>query len=341
MSKLFYYESKEQTKIQQALDYIDQAKEFIRTEEARLIESTVGINNKIMSIKSANQMGKIYSGISSYKTYDIGVDGQAHSKSGYFNKPNTVEQTCANALRHAEYWFKKSEEIHEENKTALENNIALKDYVYTFMTKIGIPNIYSTYDYISSSGRRVNKQQEHRHCAGYTKDIDAFLKTDDGFSYATTQLENVKKNIEAYRLAETKKEQEAQKLIDAENANKEETKLLATLVVKYGMDYQSTFKEVLDEILGRNKYLELGYWLERQRNDWSDGFWKAERGINNFDAENDFERGMIASLQITLSDAEDGRDFRDCQYNYSELYSMIEDGDLYKDYELVKEKIDY
>jgi hypothetical protein len=341
MSKLFYYESKDKgTKIQQALDYIDQAKEFIKSEEARLIQSTIGINNKIMPIKTANQMGKICS-VGQYKTYDLDINNELRSKSGYFNKPNNVEQTCSNALRHAEYLYKQSEAIHEENIIALENNIALKDYVYAFMEKIGIPKTITTYDYISSSGRRVNKQQEHRHCAGYTKDIDTFLKTDDGFSYATTQLENVKKNIEAYRLAETKKEQEAQKLIDAENANKEETKLLATLVVKYGLDYQSTFQEVLDEILGRNKYLELGYWLERQRNDWSDGFWKAKNGIDGFTVVTDLDKRIQESLYETLSECEDGRDFRDCQYNYSELYSMVEDEDLYKDYELVQGKIDY
>lgn len=341
MTKLHYFPSGGQTKIQVALDYIEQAKEFIREEEARLIENTIGINNKIIPVKPANQMGKIYSSISSYKTYDIGVDGNVRSKSGYFNQTNNVEQTCANALRHAEYWFKESEKIHAENKEALENNIALKNYIMTFMDKIGIPKTITTYNYINSSGRRTQKQQEHTSGAGYLGDIQMFLKTDDGFSYAKTQLENVKKNIEAYRVAETKKEQEAQRLIDQENTKKESDKLLATLVVKYGLDYQANFQEVLDEILGRNKYLELGYWLERQRNDWSDGFWKAERGINNFDAETDFERTMIASLQLTLSDAEDGREFRDCQYNYSEIYSMVKDADLYNDFVLVFNKVEH
>lgn len=340
MSKLFYYESKDQTKIQQALDYIEQAKEFIRTEEARLIQSTIGINNKIMPIKPSNQMGKIHS-VGQYKTYDLDVNNELMSKSGYFNQPNNVEKTCDNALRHAEHLFKQSEVIHEENTKALENNIALKDYVYAFMEKIGIPKRITTYDYISSSGRRTQKKQEHTKSAGYIGDIEMFLKTDDGFEYAKQSLERIKKDIETYRLSEDKKEKDAQKIIDADNAKKEETKLLATLVVKYGLDYQATFQEVLDAILGRNKYLELGYWLERQRNDWSDGFWKAKNGIDGFNAETDLDKRIQESLYETLSECEDGRDFRDCQYNYSELYSMVNDEELYKDYELVYNKIDF
>lgn len=87
-----------------------------------------------------------------------------------------------------------------------------------------------------------------------------------------------------------------------------------------------------------NKYLHLAHWLNRNREDWSDGYSYAEVGINNFKVENEQDREILDSL-LALIDENwdgDGRVFRDTKWNYDALYSLVPE-DLRSDFMICRE----
>jgi len=334
---LFFSSGKDKSVIQQALEYIQEASDRITIEEKDLNNQIEGSSRKIMPVTNANLMGKLLA-VSSYRDYDFNGT-ETRYKSGYYTTKNDVEATCKNAIAHADYLLKCSKEVHEANKEAIENNILLADTIRSVMKKIGIPSTYTEYDYISSSGRRTQKRQEHTRVSGYANDINKWIKITDGFTQAESSYSNFIKNVEEFRKLEKKKEDDTKRAKEAEEQVKRDTKELATLVVKYKLEYEAGWEDVLNTILAKDKYLHLGYWLERQRNSWADGFWKAKNGIEGFEVETGVDKAIYDEITSLLEDADDGRVFRDCQFNYSTLYSMVEDEELYTDYCLVFDKI--
>ena len=88
----------------------------------------------------------------------------------------------------------------------------------------------------------------------------------------------------------------------------------------------------------------MAYYLEKNRNDWNDGCTYAEIGLRNFNIENELDQKIyddIIHYIYNWGDYMDGRCFRDCKYNYSELYDIVaeQDPDLYKDFQVIIENI--
>lgn len=334
---LFFTDLGDKSKIQQAIAYMNESLLKISEQEEVLNKTALGAAKKPMKVEPANLMGKLRS-IYDYKTLDFNGT-ELKGKYGYGSNTNNVKRTCTEAKNHADYLFKESTLIHEKNIDAIENNKLVVAAVKSLMGTLGIPNTYTTYDYVGYSGRKTQKKQEHTHSAGYLGDLTRCIKTDDGFSMAESSYKTFLKTIEDYQLKHEREEQEALRKKNQEEQDIADTKTLATLVVKYKLDYQSTWRDVLQEIITHDKYLELGYWLERQRNSWADGFWKAHDGINGFTVETDVDQYIYDEITSLLEDADDGRVFRDCQYNYSTLYGMVDNEDLFGDFRLVFDKI--
>jgi len=100
-------------------------------------------------------------------------------------------------------------------------------------------------------------------------------------------------------------------------------------------------RDLLDVILEKDKYLRLGHYLLKNREDWNDGYSYAENGLNGFIVESDEDGLIAADIQNCIDNWDgDGRCFRDCQYNYDHCFSLVKDEQLYKDYQLVKSWVD-
>ncbi len=138
-----------------------------------------------------------------------------------------------------------------------------------------------------------------------------------------------------------------QKVLDKFNnltKEKERNKKLALLLAKYDLDLDCDWNDLLEELINKNKYLYLSYYLEKNRNDWNDGCTYAEIGLINFNIENELDQKIyddIIHYIYNWGDYMDGRCFRDCKYNYSELYGIVaeQEPDLYKDFQVIMENI--
>lgn len=116
---------------------------------------------------------------------------------------------------------------------------------------------------------------------------------------------------------------------------------LVLLRAKYTPDNPiSDVHTIRDVILSKDKYLMLGYWLMRNREDWNDGYGYAEVGLSQFSIDSAEDAEIHASLTdiINRSYEEggiDGRVFRDCEYSYGYLFGKVNDQSLFKDYEKI------
>lgn len=143
---------------------------------------------------------------------------------------------------------------------------------------------------------------------------------------------------------EIKRIREEEEKKEKERKEKERNKKLALLLAKYDLDLDCDWNDLLDEVINKNKYLYLAYYLEKNRNDWNDGCTYAEIGLRNFNIENELDQKIyddIIHYIYNWGDYMDGRCFRDCKYNYSELYGITaeQEPDLYKDFQVIIENI--
>ena len=90
---------------------------------------------------------------------------------------------------------------------------------------------------------------------------------------------------------------------------------------------KSVIKDALDKarnfILKQDKYLRLSYFLRKNRNDWSEGPYFAERGLDGFEIANERDQIIFDQLSDLIEDWDgDGRVFRDCTWNYEAIQSL-------------------
>jgi len=219
--------------------------------------------------------------------------------------------------------------VHEENKPLIENNKAVREKVGLLMKSIGIPDKYS-HSYYKSS--RSSKKTTETKRAGYLEDLDRTCFITDGYD---TAVRTVKERFDVLaRQAEAEKVNICKDIQEKAAVEKEKQKVkdLAWLQVKYNLPPDSDFSEIQDVILSMSKYLRLACAMEQTRNDWNDGFYLVENALTGFKVVSDTDKAIEAEImEILQGDEDDGRIFRDCNYNYSVLYSMVEDAQLVDD----------
>jgi len=245
-------------------------------------------------------------------------------------------------LQTYDQWKKDNAQFVEENKEIAEHNQLQRSRVYQIMKTLGIRENYSTWEYKTNRSRN---KTEKKHRAGFISDLDRITPRDN-YEDLCKQIEEKYRQIEKF--GETKlKEVEAARA-EKEKKEREETKRkeYALLQAKYTPDNaNSEIFQIIDVILSKNKYLRLAYWLEKNRGDWTDGYDYAETGIGGFVVETDQDKEIESELtEIIYEECPDidGRVFRDCKWNYSVLYGMVEDEQLLKDLEKAQEfEIDY
>jgi len=74
-----------------------------------------------------------------------------------------------------------------------------------------------------------------------------------------------------------------------------------------------------------SKYLQLALAMVKTRGDFSKGFYRVKNAINNFVVETEEDKNVCNEIMEILNnkDIQDGRVFRDCQYNYSYIHQAI------------------
>lgn len=308
---------KEKTEAEQALAIAKEALQKVEKEMNVLRKRTQEYTGKIMPVENANFMGQRYTQISSY------------AERIYFLSAS-YQNTAARAREHAEELKLKCDEAHSRNLAALENNRKLFEKVQVFMDAIGMPSKH----YVTEYKTKRSYAKRVCHNSGYLNDLAREVKTDDGYE---TAMELYGYFLAAIAAWEKDEEQKAEKF-EYERKKKEEKevadKQLGVLVLKYELPYESGFKEVLDCLLSKDKYLRLAHYLRENRNDWNDGYDKAEYGLSQFQAESEQDREIEKDIQYCINNwYGDGRTFRDTKWNYDEIFKLASP-ELLGDYEL-------
>jgi len=121
---------------------------------------------------------------------------------------------------------------------------------------------------------------------------------------------------------------EEQKAREAELARQQEERRVRriALAVKAGMDplQCDDVDDLLRFIATQDKYLNLAHAGVMTRNDWSDGPWAVEQALTDFKVESETDRDIASEWQQIVDDFEDGRSFRDCEWNYNRVMELAD-----------------
>jgi molecular chaperone GrpE (heat shock protein) len=268
-------------------------------------------------------------------------------------------RTPERAITEAENALKASSEIKIENDAIIAGNRLVRDRLLAAIKNAGIPAEGS----IPKPGRRKryetvsvkldwtaamlsliptedtrwkieNEQYQNwiRDCKKWREDLDRAEEQKKQAAYQNW-IRDCKKWREDLDRAEEQKKQAAiaQKKIDDRNY------IVGGLLMKYGLP-PSGVGELMEVILGKDKYLRLAHFMAKNRSDWNDGPSYAEAGLMNFtvDSQQDAEihKDVLGHIQDWCGD---GRIFRDCDWNYDRIFALVSDADLMKDYRAAME----
>lgn len=223
-------------------------------------------------------------------------------------------------------------EITQQNVLIAIHNKSVQDKIKDIMKWVGVSDTYSTYDFATSRSRTKTAQ---RHSAGYLSDLARVAPTSPPQIKTTYEWRHYESHANILIDQVQKKEREAKALVAA----KEKQKEMMRLAIKYGVEDIEDEWAFKQAILKKDKYLRLAHFLNMNRNDWSDGYDYAELGIDGFEVVTGDDvlieeciRGIIDS-----DDGCDGRNFRDCKWNYGVLFGMVDDEQLLADYHKLME----
>lgn len=203
------------------------------------------------------------------------------------------------------------EPIKERNAARVVHNKALHEKITLLMQRMGIKKYYTT-EYV----RRKPKSTSHE--PGYLRDLIRDIPVVDSYAIFKQRIENKRTEITRWaqgRLATI--DQEVAARIAAEKDQKK-TQYLATMRVRYGLNYDAGSDEILDAILAQSPHLKFAHWLYRNRTDWNDGTYYAKIGINGFSPADDRDRAIYERIKEKIDDWDgDGRVFKS---DYEELF---------------------
>lgn len=304
--------------LNEAKKQIDKALENLAT-----VRNEVGT---IMEIKNLGnsisaELSRYFKG-SNYSSFD--PKNRSHVNSANIAANTAVKERLAQI-----------EAIHAENLPAIENNVATRKKISDFMGAVGITASYSVYELPSPKHR--NKQSITK-SAGYVVDMDRMIRFSDGYDMAKRGLKDTEDRLTKEYKTLIAAIEKAEKEEAAKTQAKEDLMELARFQVKY--ETTGDWRDVLDKIIWKDKYLYLGHYLLKNRGDWSDGPDYAKTGISAFTIEDKVDQMIYDEIWGLINDWDgDGRCFRDCQSSYDYLFAIVKDRQLFQDYEIVKSKI--
>ena len=264
-----------------------------------------------------------------------------YGSSYYERDPKTIEEVdtkLTSLLAKAEQERAKVLEEHQANIPAIENNLKVREKITQIMKDTGIPNNYTTSEFKT---QRSRTKTTTTHSAGYLGDLQRNVPVSDEKDRMLTLIKSAEDSFK--RHADTLKGTIRKELQEAEKTEKVKKEVLAKarLQVKYGLDENSDWTDVLDALDKKNKYFMLARAGEETRGYWGEGFGKVEYALGKFVVETEEDKEIEKCYSEILEshcngDCEDGRIFRDNEYCYSTLYGKV-DAELMADYETLKE----
>jgi hypothetical protein len=261
-----------------------------------------------------------------------------YGSSYYERDPKTIEEVeskLSALLAKAEQERAKVLEEHQANIPAIENNLKVREKITQIMKDIGIPNNYSTSEFKT---QRSRTKTTTTHSAGYLGDLQRNVPVSDEKDRMLTLIKSAEDSLK--RHADTLKGTIRKELQEAEKTEKAKKEVLAKarLQVKYNLDDDFEWSDVLEVLDSKDKYFKLARAMEDTRNDWNDGYGRVQYAISGFEVVTEEDKEIFEEIYNLSHEYEDidGRVFRDCEYNYSFLYGKVSE-EIMRDYETLKE----
>jgi hypothetical protein len=273
---------------------------------------------KIMPVAKCGHVGACQSSPSGYAS-DL--------KNRYTYSEPTADRVADHALQKLEAARQLDIETHEKNLPAIENNKLIVAHVTQLMEAIGMPRSYRVRDFKS----RARYPKYDNPTAGYLGDLQREVLVADGFEQATRTYESL---LATYRkFKESAAEQAARAQRERETAAERERQArlanveLAEIILRYGLDRESDWSEVLEALCDKHQRADLAVAMMRVRNDWSDGPDAVSNAIDRFKIETDEDKEIANDIMRHLGDGwdHDGRCFRDTTWNYDRLLGSLPD----------------
>lgn len=164
----------------------------------------------------------------------------------------------------------------------------------------------------------------------WTKDIVA--EQGIGSAEIERRYQEFLKAVEQYSLKKKKDEE----LKERENLAIIEAKKKEIVFVDLCRDLKmdpliTSTDDIRESLLSQCKYLNLAVAGQAVRNDWSDGPWRVSNALSEFKYSPEdslqsigLDKDIFEEYQRILDNFEDGRSFRDCQYNYDYLFDLVD-----------------
>lgn len=292
--------------------------------------------NREDGIKSLFELEKME--IKTIKVDSLYSFPSGYESTSYYGKPTydteqKITDVCNKAIRRADSILEAAKVQHEANIPAIENNKLIADGISKLMDKFGIYDSWKTTEYKSYR----SKPKETTHSQQWSGAVNRYIKTNDEFSSIERQCNSHKETVEKWRTEKLKELVKLQQLAEQELKQKQATMELARFQVKYDLPADSDWNDLLELVLEKNKYLHLAHYLEKNRNDWSDGYWCAKTGLTRFLIESEQDQQINDDIQRHIDDwGGDGRCFRDTTWSYDVIYGLVEDETLMADYQTIQ-----
>jgi len=237
--------------------------------------------------------------------------GQAMASMGSYHTPEK-------ARKEMDALYQKCLALKEANQTAIKNNQAVYDGLRKLIAAIGIPSSYN---------KIVNRRSYKTESVPYdwTDGLRRLVAVHDGWPDVQRTYDQKIAEITKWEKEIAAKEEEEKRAAEAEIKNVEKIKTLGILADRYGLPLSANDHEILDAVLAKDKYLDLGHSLMLNRLDWNEGPYHARCGLDRFAVISDIDHAIYAEIRGLIDDWQgDGRVFRDAEYGYDALFGLAD-----------------
>lgn len=286
---------------------------------------------KIMPIEMCGAVRKCMASPQSYKSQMP----RGHT----YLEPNN-KRVATFALQRLEDAWAADKLTHASNAAALEANKAVRERIQALMDEVGMPKTRKVRD---GNRTRYGVPKMKTVDAGYLDDLKAHVPIADGFNDAQLAYDRLKAEYDKFAEEAEKEEEQArvaaERTAEVERQQRRDNIELAKIILRYDLDEDSAWGDVLEELRKKDQRLDLAVAMSQTRGDWSEGFWRVSDALGRFKIETDEDKDIANDVVSCMND-DDGRIFRDTVWNYSRLFSSAADSQLSADIQMAMAKAD-
>jgi len=211
-------------------------------------------------------------------------------------------------------WARVEREYAEDVGTAKENdkinaaNQALVSNLRKVIESAGFPETRSEW----KRNKLVRVPNEWSKCI--------HVASENGSSAVESRMKEYREHRRTFLEEQRKEQSEREREIAAVEAKRRSDIVFVDLCKELELDpLESSADDIERAIRGKCKYLNLAVAMMDVRNDWNDGCGDVETELGGFRIESSVDEDIHGNISRVCDNFEDGRQFRDCRWNYDRL----------------------